>query len=162
MKSLYEYDVLVNDLFYRGYPILDYLNRKNIQKLDKEAIFATIMDTLVYKGLINKDTDFLDRDTLMITNINKDNVYKYTSKPFVIGIPLWIKESLRLKKIKIAGGIPASVHLARKAGKTHYCVYDANTVVSSVFEDFNFIEADYDSPTREGIRVIKRPFRSGY
>lgn len=43
MKKLENYDLLVNDVFYRGYHILDYIkSHSNISDLDREAICATI------------------------------------------------------------------------------------------------------------------------
>ena len=50
MKSLFEYDVLVNDVFYRCWHILEYIEKhSDIDKLERDAIQATIMDALVFR-----------------------------------------------------------------------------------------------------------------
>ena len=55
-KSLFEYDILVNDVFYRFWHILTWIEEHpDMSDLDKEAICATIMDALVYKCLIDPE-----------------------------------------------------------------------------------------------------------
>lgn len=159
MKSLFEYDVLVNDVFYRCWHILEYIEKhSDIDKLERDAIQATIMDALVFKGLINPEKEFLKLDELAIVDEYDVGCYKYEKNPFVMGIPMYLKEQFRTKILKISGGVPVSWVLAHPPGKTHYCVYDRNTAVSAFFEDFTFYLADYDSPTRLGKRAENRPF----
>lgn len=158
MKSLFEYDFLVNDVFYRSWHILEYIEKHpEMSELDRSAIEATIMDALVYKGLINPDKESLDLDSLCI----RDDVehYTYEVNPNVCGIPQWMKEEFRKKCLYITGGIPISLFLARPADKvTRYCVYDPNTAVSSIFPDATFYNALYISPTR-GVKIdSSRPF----
>lgn len=156
MKKLISFDLLKNHVFYRSYYILDYLMKENISELDKKAIKATIMDALVYKGLIDPKTEFLDLENMVIDN--DPNHYHYETNPDVAGVPLWMKEELRKKCIYIIGGIPVSMKLAIPAGDVHYCIYDPNTAVSSIFDDFTFYDVFYTSPTR-GVRIDnKRPF----
>ena len=63
MHNLYDYNVLVNDTFYKCWHILEYiLNHPNMDDLEKKAIKATIMDSLVYHKLIDKDKSSLDLD----------------------------------------------------------------------------------------------------
>lgn len=156
-KSLFEYDVLINDTFYRSHHVLTWIDlHKEMSQLDREAICATIMDALVYKGLINPENEFLNLDNLLITN-NPDD-YKYDKHPFVCGIPMWMKEMFRTKSLVISGSIPVSIFLAKPAGGIRYCVYDPNTAVSSFFDEFRFIKSEYDSPTRSGVRAEERPF----
>ena len=158
MKSLFEYDILVNDTFYRSWHILEYIeNHPEMSDLDREAISATIMDALVYAGEINPEKDFLDLSNLCITNdVNK---YKYEEHPNIMGIPMWLKEKMRHKCVQISGGIPISMFVARPASYPGaYCVYDPNTAVSSLFDDFTFYSVKYISPTR-GVRIKEsRPF----
>ncbi len=156
MKKLEEYEVL-KTTFYRGEYLLKYIARHpDMSELDKEAIKATIMNALVYKGCIQPEKEFLDWDALAITNDKKG--YPYEEYPFITGYPLWLKEEARKRIIKWSGSIPISVHAARPSGRVTYCIYDANIVMSVFFDDFSFIEASYDSPTRPGIRVEGRPF----
>lgn len=158
MKSLFEYDILVNHTFYRGWHLLEYIEKHpNMSELDKEAIKATIMDALVYNGDIDPDWEYLDFSNLCI---NGDvNGYKYELHPNVSGIPMWLKEEMRHKCIRISAGIPVSMFVSRPASYPGaYCVYDPNTAVSSLFKDFSFYEVKYNSPTR-GVRIEKsRPF----
>ena len=158
MKSLLEFEVLVNDTFYRSWHILEYIeNHPEMSDLDREAISATIMDALVYAGEINPEKDFLDLSNLCITNdVNK---YKYEEHPNIMGIPMWLKEKMRHKCVQISGGIPVSMFVARPASYPGaYCVYDPNTAVSSLFDDFTFYSVKYISPTR-GVRIKEsRPF----
>lgn len=68
MKSLFEYDVLVNHTFYRSWHILKYIEKHpDMSELDREAIKATIMDALVYDGAIDPDWEYLDLDNLCIS-----------------------------------------------------------------------------------------------
>lgn len=158
MKSLLDYDYLINDVFYRCWHILEYIeHHPNMSELEKEAIKATIMDALVYKGLIDPEKESLDLDNMCI----RDNLdyYCYELHPNVCGIPQWMKEAFRHKRLHITAGMPISVHLAKPPSKIiRYCVYDPNTAVSSIFPDATFYNVFYTSPTR-GIRIEdKRPF----
>lgn len=158
MKSLYDYDVLVYDVFHRCFHILEYMEKHpNMDELEREVISNTIMDALVYNKLVDKDEETLDLDNLCI---RKSKFYfKYQEKPNVTGIPLWMKEKLRTKKIKITSGMPASMFLAKPPGFAHYCLYDPCDAVSTIFDDFTLIDAIYDSPTRKGVRLTEsRPF----
>ncbi len=158
MKSLFDYPVLVNETFYKCWHILEYLeHHEDIDELDKEAIRATIMDALVYKGEINPEREFLSLSDLAITNNPSD--YHYTKTPNVCGIPMAIKDKLRKECLYISAGVPVTMFLAKPPSKTlRYCVYDPNTAFSIVFEDFTFYEALYTSPTR-GVRLTEtRPF----
>lgn len=156
MKKLEEYEILKN-VFYRGEYILSYITRHpSMSDLDKEAIQSTIMNALIHGNCIDSSKDFLNWETLSITN--GENDYHYDEYPFVTGYPLWLKEAARNRIIIQSGSIPISVHAARPSGRVTYCVYDANTVLSVFFDEFAFLEADYDSPTRPGVKVEKRPF----
>ena len=158
MKNLFDFDLLVNEVFYRGEHILSYIDRhSNMSDIDKEAIKNTIMDALVTKGLINKETQSLDLENLCIV----DNLehHTYQEHPNISGIPLWMKEEFRKKTLYITGGIPISIFLSRPTDRiVNYCVYDPNTAVSSIFNDATFIEAIYDSPTRNIRLEEPRPF----
>lgn len=157
MINLRSYGLLVNDVFYRGYHILDFIdNNPNMSDLDKEAISATIMDALVYKSLINPNKQSLDLDNLCICNDLQH--YCYNKVPFVVGIPLSIKEKMREKAFIISGSVPASVFFSKPSGNVHYCIYDMNTAFSAFFDDFTFLVCDYSSPTREGVIAQDRPF----
>jgi len=159
MKRLDSYEVLNNEVFYRGMHILDYLySNKGISELDIEAIKATLMCALVERNLIDPKLEFLNLKKMIITNSFDSECYIYDPNPFVQSFPLWMKEELRKHSLYITGSIPVSVHVARPAGSVHYCVYDANTSLSVIFENFAFIIADYDSPTRIGKRAVDRPF----
>lgn len=156
MKKLEEYEIL-KTVFYKGEYILKYICRHpSMSDLDKAAVKATIMNALVYGKCIFPDKEFLDLDTLEITNDQQK--YHYEEYPFVTGYPLWLKEVLRKHIIRQSGSIPISVHAARPFGRVTYCIYDANTVLSVCFDEFAFLEASYDSPTRPGVRVEGRPF----
>lgn len=155
MKSLEEYEIL-QTVFYRGMRILEYLSMyPEMNELDKEAIKSTIMSALVYKKCIDPTREFLDLENSRIVT---SSGYKYQEYPFVTGYPLWLKEEMRKRIIRQSGSVPISVYAARPSGRVTYCIYDANTVLSIFFDDFSFIEADYDSPTRPGVRVKDRPF----
>lgn len=159
MKSLYEYDVLVNDTFYRSWHVLEYLekNMNTMSELDKEAIKATIMDALVYAGAIDPDWEFLDLENCCISGDPAG--YEYDIHPNVSSIPMWLKEEMRHKCVTISAGIPVAMYVARPASYPGaYCVYDPNTAVSSLFKDFTFYSVKYNSPTR-GVRLEDtRPF----
>lgn len=158
MKKLSNYDVLSNEVFYKCWNILEYIDsHKDMSDLDKEAIQATIMDALVARKQINPNTQSLDLENLCI--VNNLEYYIYEKHPNICGIPLWMKEEFRKKALHITGGSPISIFLSRPPSKTlRYCVYDPNTAVSSIFEDATFYNAIYNSPTR-GIRIEeKRPF----
>lgn len=158
MTSLLDYELLTNEVFYKCWHIMEYIEKHpDMSALDKEAIKATIMDALVYKGLIDPTEQSLDFDNLCI--IDNLEHYKYEKHPNISGIPLWMKEKFREKSLYITGGQPVSIFLARPPSKTvQYCVYDPNTAVSSIFEDATFYNTIYTSPTR-GIRIEDvRPF----
>ncbi|MCH5166663.1 MAG: hypothetical protein J1F35_02100 [Erysipelotrichales bacterium] len=158
MKKLEEYELLVSDVFYRCYHILEYIKIKSpLTDLDKEAIMATIMTALVDKELIDPDRDSLDFDNLCIRE-NYPTGYYYEKHPFVQGFPLWMKEQMRKSVVAISGSMPISVSLSIYAPGQTRCVYDMNTAVSTLFDDFTFYEVDYDSPTRPGKRAEDRPF----
>lgn len=159
MKSLYDYDLLVNEVFYRCHHILEYIEtHPNMPDLEKEAIKATIMDALVYKKEIDSSKQSLDFDNLCITDDLKH--YTYEKHPNICGIPLSMKEKFRKKSVIISGGIPISMFLAKPPSKiSRYCVYDPNTAVSAIFDDATFYNSYYNSPTRDGVRIEEvRPF----
>ena len=158
MTSLLEYDFLVNEVFYRGWHILDWVTKHpDMDPLDREAICNTIMDALVYKGLIDPEKQSLDLDNLNI--VNNLDYFKYNKTPFVMSYPQWLRDKFRRKCIIISGSIPVSIFLAKPASKvSHYCVFDPNTCVSSFFDEFSFLLVDYDSPTRVGEKATDRPF----
>lgn len=159
MKSLFDFDFLVNEVFYRSWPILTYIEKHPIlSELDTEAIQATIMDALVYKKLINPEKEFLSLKKLSITN-NPDD-YHYNPTPNVCGIPISMKEKFRTKMVySSGGGIPISLTVSKPAGKVaRYCVYDVNISISAVFDDFTFYNAKYLSPTRNIYLEESRPF----
>lgn len=157
MKNLIDIEVITNETFYKGWHILEYIEKRELTELDIEAIKATIMDALVYKGIINPEEEFLNLETLSITN--NPNDYHYTKTPNVSCIPQYIKEQLRHISINQSGGLPVMLYIAKPPSKMGYCVYDPNFAVSSIFEDVNFLEVIYDSPTRPGVRLTEtRPF----
>lgn len=157
MKSLFDFEILVNDVFYRSEHVLNYLERHpNMNELDREALCNTIMDALVYKGLIDPKQDSLNLDEMCIMH-NLD-YYCYQEQPNVTSIPLYIKEQMRDKSLVITGSIPLAVFYAKPAGQVSFCIYDMNTALSVLFDEFSFIDCNYDSPTREGQRAEKRPF----
>lgn len=157
MSNLIDFEVLTNETFYKGWHILEYIEKKKLTPLDIEAIKATIMDALVYKGLINPEEEFLNLETLSITN--NPNDYHYNKTPNVSGIPMHIKEQLRHISIHQSAGLPVMLFIAKPPSKIGYCVYDPNYSVSSIFNDVNFLEVIYDSPTRPGVRLTEtRPF----
>lgn len=158
MKSLFDYDSLLNEVFYKCWHILEYIEKNpNMSDLDKEAIQATIMDALVTRKQIDFNTQSLDLEHLCI--VDNLEYYTYEKHPNICGIPLWMKEEFRKKALHITGGSPISIFLAKPPSKDlRYCVYDPNTAVSSIFKDATFYNAIYNSPTR-GIRIEeKRPF----
>ncbi len=158
MKSLLEYDIVVEELFYKGYRLLEYIELRKLTELDKEAIKATIMDALVYKGYIKPEEEFLNLEELAITN--NPNDYHYTKTPNVSCIPQHIKDLLRSKCVIQSTSIPVMLFIAKPPSKwVRYCVYDPNYAVSSVFSEATFIDCIYDSPTRTGVRLEEtRPF----
>lgn len=158
MKSLFEYDFLVNETFYKCQHILDYIkNNPNMSRLDFMAIQATIMDALVYKNLIDPSKQSLDLKNLTI--VDNLNFYQYEKYPDVCGIFQFMKEEFRKKSLYITGSIPISISLAKPPSKiTRFCVYDPNTAVSSVFSDAIFYDVFYISPTRGKKIEEKRPF----
>ena len=159
MKRLDSYEVLNNEVFYRGMHILDYLySNERISDLDIEAIKATILCALVERNLIDPEHEFLDLRTMSITKTYYFGCEIYNPKPFVQGFPLWMKEKLRTHALKITGSLPVSVRVAKPSGGLGFCVYDVNTALSVIFDDFSFIVADYDSPTRPGKKAKDRPF----
>lgn len=158
MKSLVDYDFLVNEVFYRCQHILDYIeSHPNMSDLEREAVKATIMDALVYKGLIDPNKESLDFDNLCIRD--DLNHYVYDKHPNICGIPQWMKEEFRKKSIVVSAGIPISLFLTKPPSKyMRYCVYDPNTCVGSVFPDATHYNVFYTSPTR-GVRIDDvRPF----
>lgn len=159
MKSLVDYDLLVNDVFYRCWHILDYIEaHPNMSELEKESIAATIMEALVSKKLINPQSQSLDLNNMAI--VDDQEHYCYEKHPRICGIPLWMKEKFRQKSLYIIGSVPISLRLTRPPSKIfRSCVYDPNYAVSSIFDDATFIDAIYDSPTRPGVRLTEtRPF----
>lgn len=155
--NLIDYDLIVSDVFYKSYHILDYIEKNpKMSDLDREAISATIMDALVYKKLIDPEKQSLDFDNLCICD-DTDH-YCYEKQPFVTSIPLDIKEKMRGKCFCISGGMPASVFYSKAAGPVSFCIYDMNTVFSAFFDEFTFITCNYNSPTREGVVAKDRPF----
>ena len=158
MISLFNYDLLANEIFYKCWHILEYIEKHpDMSDLDKEAINATIMDALVTKGQIDPNTQSLDLGKLCI--VNNLDFYNYEKNPNISGIPLWMKEKFRKKSLHITGGVPISIFLAKPPSDVvRYCVYDPNTAVSSIFQDATFYNAIYNSPTR-GVRIEEvRPF----
>ena len=157
MKQLIDFEIITNETFYKGWHILEYIEKRELTSLDIEAIKATIMDSLVYKGLINPEEEYLNLKELIITTNPSD--YHYTKTPNVSGIPQHIKEQLRHISIKQSAGLPVMLFIAKPPSKIGYCVYDPNYSVSSIFDNVNFLEVIYDSPTRPGVRLTEtRPF----
>ena len=157
MKKLIDFEIITNETFYKGWHILEYIEKRELTSLDIEAIKATIMDSLVYKGLINPEEEYLNLEELTITTNPSD--YHYTKTPNVSGIPQHIKEQLRHISIKQSAGLPVMLFIAKPPSKIGYCVYDPNYSVSSIFDNVNFLEVIYDSPTRPGVRLTEtRPF----
>ena len=157
MKRLIDIEVITNETFYKGWPILEYIEKRELTPLDIEAIKATIMDALVYKGLINPKEEYLNLANLTITN--NPNDYHYNKTPNVSGIPQYIKEKLRHISIFQSAGLPVMLYISKPPSPIKYCVYDPNYSVSAAFDECNFLEVIYDSPTRPGVRLTKtRPF----
>lgn len=157
MKKLIDIQVITEETFYKGWHILEYIEKRELTPLDIEAIKATIMDALVYKRIINPEDEYLNLEELSITN--NPNDYRYTNNPNVSGIPQHIKEKLRHISIHQSAGLPVMLFIAKPPSKIGYCVYDPNYSVSAAFEDVNFFEVIYDSPTRPGVRLKEtRPF----
>ena len=158
MKSLFEYDVLVNHTFYRSWHILEYIEKHpDMSELDREAIKATIMDALVYDGAIDPDWEYLDLDNLCISGDPAG--YEYDIHPNVAGIPMWLKEEMRHKSIVQSASIPISMYLARPAAYPDaYCLYDPCYSLSYLFDEFTVYVAKYISPTRGTKTKNSRPF----
>lgn len=157
MKSIYDFDVLQNEVFYRSEHILKYLERhKYLSDLDKVAIANTILDALVTKGLMDPNAQSLDFEHLEVCDDLDHIVYNPT--PDVTSIPLSYKELMRQRCLNISGGIPVAVFCSKPAGPIHTCIYDMNTAFSSFFPWFKFLLCDYDSPTRPGQKAVDRPF----
>jgi len=158
MKNLFDYDILVNEVFYKCWHILDYIMKHpDMDSLDRLAVKATIMDALVESKSIDPTRQSLDLNNFCI--VDNLDYYKYEKYPNICGIPLWMKKEFRKKSLQITGGIPISIFLSKPPSKiSRYCVYDPNTAVSAIFSDATFYNAIYTSPTR-GIRLEKtRPF----
>lgn len=157
-KSLFEYEFLVKEVFYRGCHILTWLEKHpKIEALEKQAICATIMDALVYKELINPEKEFLNLDQLCITHNSAD--YHFEENPVICSIPQWSKEEFRKKSLVASCSVPASIFLSKPSSNVlHYNINDYNTVVSAFFLNFSFLIADYNSPTRLGQKAVDRPF----
>lgn len=157
MRSLYDYDILVRDVFYRSEHILSYIERHpNMSPLDIEALSNTILDALVATGSINPKAESLDLSEMAI--VEDLNHITYNPHPNVTSIPLSIKEAMRHKSLVITGSVPISFFYAKPAGPVSFCIYDMNTALSTLFPEFSFIDCNYDSPTRPGVRATKRPF----
>ena len=105
-----------------------------------------------------KNADIIISNSKYVVNNPLD--YKYNKTPNVSGIPQYIKEQLRHKSIHQSAGLPVMLFIAKPPTKfARYCVYDPNYAVSSIFDDANFINCIYDSPTRPGVRLTEtRPF----
>ena len=159
MKKLTDYEVLVNDTFYRSWHIFEYIeHHPNMSDLDIEAIKATIMDALVYSNDIDPLREVLDFENMCIVTSDDRKYYHYNKTPFVSGIPMELKEKIRHKCVKHSGSAPVSLVYAKPAGGVTFCIYDMNEIFSTIFDKFSFVEVSYDSPTRKGIRAVKRPF----
>lgn len=159
MIKLTDYDILVNDTFYRSWHLFEYIEKHpNMSDLDRDAIKATIMDALVYANLIDEEKDALDLDNMCIVRNDDDKYYHYEKTPYVSGIPMELKEKLRYKCVRHSGCIPVSLVFAKPCGGSSFCIYDMNEIFSVIFDKFSFVSVSYDSPTRGGIRVSKRPF----
>ncbi len=159
MKSLYDYELLLHDVFHRNWHILTYLEEhKALDALEKECISNTIMDALVYKGLIDLEKQSLDLEHFCIVEDVKHFCYQKT--PHVTGFPLWLKEQLRKKSLSCSCSAPAIFMFINPCGG-NYCLYDPCITLSAFFSDFSLDDYIYDSPTRKGYRLRKeeaRPF----
>lgn len=161
MTNLYDYDLLLHEVFYRGWHILTYLEKhKDLDDLEKECISNTILDALVYKGYIDPEKQSLDLDNCCI--VNDTNHFCYQKHPKVTGIPLWMKEKLRTICIKNSKSVPITFQLLKPTVSSFpYCLYDPCLSASVIFSDFSLDDYIYDSPTRKGYRLKKeesRPF----
>ena len=123
MKSLFDYEFLVNEVFYRSEHILSYLeNHSDMTPLDIEAISNTILDALVAKKLIDPSEESLDLSNMCIAHDLTHHVYN--PKPNVTSIPLDIKEAMRHHCLHISASVPISVFFAKPAGMVSFCIYD--------------------------------------
>lgn len=149
MKSLYDYEVLVNDTFYKSWHVLEYMEKHpNMSEEDKKAISATIMDALVYAGEIEPDWEYLDLDNGCISGDTKG--YKYEIHPDVASIPMLLKDELRKKSITSTMGIPISIAMPMKIKEIEeyydnyssqgvkYDLVNLNVALSTLFENFSF------------------------
>ena len=152
IKNLLEFKVLLDEVFYKGWNIIEYIEKHpNMSELDEDAIKATIMDALVSKGLINPASESLDLKKLCITQSVCH--YRYEKNPNVCGFPLWMKRKFRNKSILISKGVPISIFLTNPSYKSEKAnILYQNLAVSAIFEDATFYNAIYDSPT-EGSRI---------
>lgn len=159
--NLYDYDILVNDIFYRGWHILEYIEKHpNMSELDRECVQNTIMDALVSKGLIDSTCQSLNWENGSIDFDLKH--FCYQEEPNVVGIPLWLKEKMRTNAIENSDGLSIALHFLRPSSSfARYCLYDPCVSLAALFEDFSLDDYIYDSPTREGYRLERyeeRPF----
>ena len=157
--SLFDFDILNNEVFYRSLPIFKWIERNpNMSLLDREAIKATIMDALVTRGCIDPSNQSLNLEEFSI----EDNLehYVYDKCPNVCGIPLWLKDEFRKKLLKYES-VSVAIYLALPScgdeGGQH-CIIGHNRAASSVFDDATFYHVFYTSPTRGVKTDIARPF----
>ena len=67
MKSLLNFELITNEVFYRGWHILEYIeHHPDMPPLERESIEATIMEALVSKKLIDPKKGSLDLNNLSI------------------------------------------------------------------------------------------------
>ena len=155
--SLFDIELL-NHIFYRSEYILKYIERRKekLSLLDIEGLANTIINELVINNIMDPNTQSLDIIHMEIVD-NLSHIC-YEKHPFIVGIPSTIKEHARNKILNITAGYPVSVYMSKPAGRIRYCIYDMNTALSSIFDEFSLVEAEYDSPTRIGERTESRPF----
>ncbi len=146
MKKLIDYDVLVNDVFYRSEHILDYIIRhKNISELDQKAISNTILDALVDCKVMDSTKQSLDLEEMAIVDDLDHITYDY--HPTVTSIPLSIKEKMRQKCLKITGGLPIS------------CFYNSPTRKGVKTEVRPFLKISYHDEEYYVDALTKRMFK---
>ena len=132
MKSLYDYELLVNEVFHRNWSILTYLEEhRELDALEKECISNTIMDALVYKGLIDPTKQSLDLNHFCI--VDDVEHFCYQEIPCVTGFPLWLKNHLRTKCFKCSVGSPAIFMVTKPCGIKLYCLYDSCMALTPFF-----------------------------
>ena len=157
--SLFDFDILNNEVFYRSLPIFKWLERNpNMSLLDREAIKATVMDALVTRGCIDPSNQSLNLEEFSI----EDNLkhYVYDKCPNVCGIPLWLKDEFRKKLLKYESASVA-IYLALPSCRDEsgqHCIIGQNRAASSLFDDATFYQVFYTSPTRGVKTDIARPF----